>query len=81
MLWLVSGFMRSGTSMMMSCLEAGGMSVVKSEAREQFGQVHSDEHYKVNAGKVYCPACASAKFTSRMSANRGRRSGSMATRS
>lgn len=55
MLWLVSGFMRSGTSMMMSCLEAGGMSVVKSAEREQFGAAHSDEHYKVNAGGLYEP--------------------------
>lgn len=32
-LYIVSGFMRSGTSMMMECLEKGGMDIVYSEKR------------------------------------------------
>lgn len=55
MLSLVSGFMRSGTSMIMSCLEAGGMDVVKSEQRDKFGAAHSDQHYRVNPYGLYEP--------------------------
>jgi len=61
MIYIVSGFMRSGTSMMMSCLEAGGMSVVKSERREEFGKVHSDDQYAVNANGLYEPDPAEFK--------------------
>jgi hypothetical protein len=55
MIYLVTGFMRSGTSMMCECLEAGGMSVVKSEARDRFGAAHGDEHYAVNPNGLYEP--------------------------
>ena len=38
MIYIVSGFMRSGTSMMMCCLEAGGLSVVYDQSREDHMQ-------------------------------------------
>jgi len=55
MIYIVSGFMRSGTTMKMECMEAGGMSVVKSESRDQFGAAHNDEHYRVNPHGLYEP--------------------------
>lgn len=55
MIYIVTGFMRSGTSMMCECLEAGGMSVVKSESRDRFGAAHSDERYAVNPNGLYEP--------------------------
>ena len=53
MIYIVSGFMRSGTSMMMQSLEAGGMEVVKSVQRDEFGQKYSDKEYKVNPKGLY----------------------------
>lgn len=41
--------------MMMSCLEAGGMSVVSSPERERFGESFGDERYSVNRGGMYEP--------------------------
>ena len=35
MIYVVSGYPRSGTSMMMECLEAGGLEMVKSEKRDE----------------------------------------------
>lgn len=35
MIYIVTGWLRHGTSMMMGCLEAGGMNVVSSTVREQ----------------------------------------------
>jgi hypothetical protein len=48
MIYVVSGYMRSGTSMMMQCLQAGGMDVVKSLGRDKVNDAHSDEHYRPN---------------------------------
>lgn len=53
MIYGVSGFMRSGTSMLCRALEAGGMTVVRSEARDEFGKIHSDAYYSPNAGGLY----------------------------
>jgi hypothetical protein len=39
--------------MLMEALEAGGMSVVKSEARDEFNSAHSDGYYKPNPGSLY----------------------------
>jgi hypothetical protein len=56
MLYVVSGFMRSGTSMMMQALEAGGMEAVYSQARntemnERFGEpdyLPNDNYYELD---------------------------------
>lgn len=55
MIYIVSGFMRSGTSMMMSCLEAGGLQVVKSPDRDRLNDNHSDEFYRPNPVSLYEP--------------------------
>ena len=51
--YFVSGFMRSGTSMMMACLEAGGMDVAHREQRNQMLEQYSDENYSPNEGGLY----------------------------
>lgn len=49
MLHVVSGFMRSGTSMMMQALEAGGMEAVYSKRRdEEMNARWGDAEYKPN---------------------------------
>lgn len=55
MIYLVSGYMRSGTSMMMQCLEAGGMPVAYSTKRNSLNDRRSDEHYKPNPKGLYEP--------------------------
>lgn len=55
MIYLVSGFMRCGTSMMCQCLEAGGMEVVRSERRDHINHQASDKHYKPNPISLYEP--------------------------
>ena len=51
--YLVVGWMRSGTSMMMHALKEGGMTVTSSPEREAFGQASSDAHYQVNPGGMF----------------------------
>ncbi|MBU1235020.1 MAG: hypothetical protein KKC77_19205 [Proteobacteria bacterium] len=53
MIYLVTGFMRSGTSMMMECLEAGGISIAKSESRDKFNESRSDNLYTPNHKGLY----------------------------
>jgi len=54
MIYLVSGYMRSGTSMMMQCLEAGGMDVAYSIKRtETANKLWSDDQFKSNANGFY----------------------------
>ena len=53
MVYLVSGLYRSGTKMVMECLETGGMTVVKSDHRDRYNDVHSDELYAPNKGGLY----------------------------
>jgi hypothetical protein len=58
MIYLVSGFMRSGTSMLMQALEAGGMAVVKDAQRDQLNAAHSDVQYQPNPVSLYEPTVA-----------------------
>lgn len=48
MIYIVSGFMRSGTSMMMRALEAGGLEACYKASRDELIEKHSDEHYAPN---------------------------------
>ena len=48
MIHIVSGFMRSGTSMMMRALESGGMDACYRGSRDDLIEKHSDEHYSPN---------------------------------
>jgi len=52
-IYLVTGFMRSGTSMMMAALEAGGLPTAKSRQRDAFARAHSDQHYQMNPTGLY----------------------------
>lgn len=51
--YIVSGFMRTGTSMMMKCLEAGGLEAVSRESRDKFKEEYKDEFYDPNEGGLY----------------------------
>ena len=51
--YIVSGFMRTGTSMMMAALEAGGLEAVKDGSRDDFNKSHSDDNYKPNIDGLY----------------------------
>jgi len=53
MVYLVSGYMRTGTSMMMKALEAGGMEAVYNPIRENLNKFHGDEYYQPNGGGFY----------------------------
>lgn len=47
--YIVTGYMRSGTSMLCRALEAGGLPVVKNDLRnERIQSKTNDEHYKLN---------------------------------
>lgn len=52
-IFIVGGSQRSGTSMMMQCLEAGGMdSVVREERDSQIQRNLGDKNYSVNEGGI-----------------------------
>ncbi len=51
--YVVSGFMRSGTSMMMKALEAGGMEAVYKQSRDEMKNRFADESYDPNIGGLY----------------------------
>lgn len=53
MIYIVSGFMRSGTSMMMHALIAGGMDASWSEDRNNLVKIKSDEDYTPNKNGLY----------------------------
>ncbi len=53
MLFVVSGFMRTGTSMMMRALEAGGMETAYKADRDKMKNHYADEHYDPNIGGLY----------------------------
>lgn len=53
MLYVVSGFMRTGTSMMMRALEAGGLEAVYAPSREDMRRKYSDSDYDPNEGGLY----------------------------
>ena len=52
-LYVVSGFMRTGTSMMMRALEAGGMNAAYRISREKMREHYADEFYDPNIGGLY----------------------------
>ena len=52
-LYVVSGFMRTGTSMMMKALEAGGLDACYKQSREEMKNRYADEHYDPNIGGLY----------------------------
>lgn len=51
--YVVSGYMRSGTSMMMKALEAGGMEACYRASREEMRLHFADQHYDPNVGGLY----------------------------
>lgn len=50
---MVSGFMRSGTSMMMEALIAGGMPAAYEPSRDDMNEEFGDDSYKPNEGGFY----------------------------
>ncbi len=52
-LYVVSGFMRTGTSMMMRALEAGGLDAEYQQSREEMRERFADDHYDPNIGGLY----------------------------
>ena len=52
-LYAVSGFMRTGTSMMMRALEAGGLEACYQQSRDVMKDRFADEHYDPNVGGLY----------------------------
>lgn len=52
-LYVVSGFMRTGTSMMMKALEAGGLKASYQQSRDVMKQRFADKHYDPNIGGLY----------------------------
>ena len=53
---IVTGFPRSGTSMLCQCLEAGGLSVHKNPNRNRRLHLADDGPYKIQGGDVYEPS-------------------------
>lgn len=51
--YVIGGFMRSGTSMMMRALEAGGMEACYRKSRDQMKARYADDQYDPNAGGLY----------------------------
>lgn len=52
-IYFVSGFMRTGTSMMMKALEAGGLDVLYNPDRDKMNTRYGDEYYQPNEGGFY----------------------------
>lgn len=52
-LYVVSGFMRTGTSMMMRALEAGDMTARYKQSRDEMKTRYADEFYDPNIGGLY----------------------------
>lgn len=51
--YVVSGFMRTGTSMMMKALEAGGLKTAYNKARDAMNTQQGDNDYQPNEGGFY----------------------------
>lgn len=51
--YVVSGFMRTGTSMMMKALEAGGIKAEYKQSRDVMKNHFADENYDPNIGGLY----------------------------
>ena len=56
MIYIVSGFFRSGTSMMMQALEAGGLPVYYSRARDEFNERNTDAAHRPNPVSLFEPS-------------------------
>jgi len=52
-LYVVSGFMRTGTSMMMKALEEGGLEAEYKQSRDEMKNHFADENYDPNIGGLY----------------------------
>jgi hypothetical protein len=52
-IYIVSGYMRTGTSMMMKALEAGGLDAAYRQSRETMRKSYADKHYDPNIGGLY----------------------------
>lgn len=52
-IYIVSGFMRTGTSMMMKALEAGGLTAAYSDDRDKLKDLYTDKYYNPNEGGLY----------------------------
>jgi len=52
-IYVVSGFMRTGTSMMMKAFETGGLEVVRSNERDKMNDKFGDKDYKPNPNGFY----------------------------
>ena len=53
MIYVVTGYMRTGTSMMMKCLGAGGLELMYDELWDARNEKYGDEHYQPNRGGFY----------------------------
>ena len=53
MIYVVAGFMRSGTSMMMQACEAGGMDVLKSQRRDSKTNRKGEDNFRPNPVSLY----------------------------
>jgi hypothetical protein len=51
--YIVSGYMRSGTSMMMDALTAGGLTPAFDARRDKMNDQHGDDSYKPNPNGFY----------------------------
>lgn len=52
-LYVVSGYMRTGTSMMMRALEASGLDACYQQSRDVMKNRFADSHYDPNVGGLY----------------------------
>jgi len=53
MIYIVTGYMRSGTSMMMQALIAGGLDAAYDARREHMNATYGDDYYQPNTGGFY----------------------------
>lgn len=53
MIYVVTGYMRSGTSMMMQALQAGGLEAFYRPERDEMNTRFGDEHYQPNPGGFF----------------------------
>lgn len=51
--FIVSGYMRTGTSMMMRALVAGGLAPIYNKARDRMNRQYGDKHYQPNKDGFY----------------------------
>jgi len=56
MIYIVSGFFRSGTSLLMQSLEAGGLPIYYSRKRDRLNEEHTDRSRRPNPVSLYEPS-------------------------